>query len=608
MTLFDELKILLAQDQRLTTNGELLKNQIIEYAFKLDKDLLLSLLSNGHLKANFFVEVEDILVFDKEKFIRFVNNKAFLPNSYTTFKNKIGLTVGERYLKENQDVVLSWPYKDCILEGDQTNKDTKRNEIFWNEILAPDEIDRLLSPKVFTNWRRYGIGIENTDIWGENDNLIIKGNNLLALHSLVKRFPRKVKLIYIDPPYNTGNDEFKYNDSFNHSTWITFMKNRLEVAKELLSNDGFILVQCDDNENAYLKVLMDEIFDKENYRNSIYWHRTYAGKTVSKNLPWNVDTILLYSKTQATKLIPITSELTEKDIASFNKDDNDERGPYATVSLQKTGGPGPETTYDYVDNSGNVWKCPKKGWRMIKEKLRVLENDNRLYITSKTIREKYYLNERLEIGKQIDNFWGDIGNMNRSSDADYDLAGQKPEKLIERIIEMGTSKGDLVLDFFLGTGTTAAVAHKLGRQYIGIEQLDYGDNDSIRRLQNVINGDPTGISEKVNWKGGGSFVACDLMQWNDRFVQKILEVQDTSKLQALWLELQTNANLSYRLDLHKFTQDAYTFSDLSLENQKRFLLETLDKNALYVNFSEIDDETYGVSEQDKCYNRKFYGK
>ena len=155
-SIFDEMKEVLAKDSRLVVDGELLKNQITELALKLDKDLLKLLLKNKRVKEHFFIDVDGIFVFDKEKFTRFINNKAFLPDSYTAFKNKIGLTVGDRYLSENKEVVLSWAYKDTVLQGGQTKEDAKRDEIFWNEILAPDEIDRLLSPKVFTNFKLYG--------------------------------------------------------------------------------------------------------------------------------------------------------------------------------------------------------------------------------------------------------------------------------------------------------------------------------------------------------------------------------------------------------------------------------------------------------------------
>ena len=286
MVLMEEFKALLKEDQRLVADGKLLKNRIIELALKLDEDLIKLLLKNERIKQHFFKSVDGILIFDKERFMKFVDNKEFLPSSYTTFKNKIGLATEDgRYLVKSKEVVLVWPYKDCILEGGQGKPDEKRKEIFHNEILAPDEIDRLLEPKVFTNFKRIDKdGEHELDGFRRDvevnrkrglpedtitDNLLIKGNNLLVLCSLLKEFRGKVKLIYIDPPYNTGNDEFQYNDNFNHSTWLTFMKNRLEVAKELLREDGVIFVQCDDNEQAYLKVLMDEIFGRKNFATSI---------------------------------------------------------------------------------------------------------------------------------------------------------------------------------------------------------------------------------------------------------------------------------------------------------------------------------------------------
>lgn len=303
MTLLEELQSLLTQDERLTSEGRLLKNKITELAMKNDEELLSLLWDNERIRSHFFTKVKDIAIFDKDKFIKFVNNKQFLPDSYTTFKNKIGLTVGGEYISQNKEVVLSWPYKDCILEGGQ-KKSEKRNEVFFNEILAPDEIDRLLDPKVFTNFKRIDKDGEHPiEEVKPTDNLIIKGNNLLVLHSLKKRLKGKVKMIYIDPPYNTGNDEFMYNDSFNHSTWLTFMKNRLEVARELLRDDGVIFVQCDDREHAYLKVLMDEIFSRGQFISSIAIKTkppmglASAGLVSGKKLIFDVkENILVYGK------------------------------------------------------------------------------------------------------------------------------------------------------------------------------------------------------------------------------------------------------------------------------------------------------------------------
>ncbi|MCQ2304048.1 MAG: site-specific DNA-methyltransferase [Bacteroidales bacterium] len=274
-TLCSQLK---KENNFVSDNGELKKWVIADKARNYDAGLLALLLANEDLKKTFFKDINGTLVFLLEQFLLFIEQKNYLNDSYTNYRNKIGLTIGGKFLNQRNEVELVWPYKDCILEGGQTKEDQKRPEIFFNQTLAQDEITQLLDPKVMTGYKRFGTFTDDEPFHrdaelnkkrglSENtitDNLIIKGNNLLALHSLKKEFAGKVKLIYIDPPYNTGNDSFGYNDSFNHSTWLTFMKNRLEVARELLKDDGAIFVQCDDNEQAYLKVLMDDVFGIEN--------------------------------------------------------------------------------------------------------------------------------------------------------------------------------------------------------------------------------------------------------------------------------------------------------------------------------------------------------
>jgi len=228
----DKLTELLKKDLRFVDeeSGELIRSEIVNEALKIDKKLIEALLSEKDIKEKFFTEIKGYWVFEINKFIEFIQDKNFLSNSYTKFKNKIGLNIDGKFLNERKEVSLVWPFKDCVLEGGMTKEDQKRNEIFFNEILAQDEIDRLLDPKVLTKFKRVTAKGEEkvTDFKRDKEgtireNLIIKGNNLLALHSLKKEFQEKVKLIYIDPPYNTGNDEFGYNDQFNHSTWLTFI-------------------------------------------------------------------------------------------------------------------------------------------------------------------------------------------------------------------------------------------------------------------------------------------------------------------------------------------------------------------------------------------------
>jgi len=268
--LLDELKDVLKEDERFFTDDTLLKNKAIERALDNDEQLLELLVSNERLKEHFFTEAGEHLVFDEEKFVQFVSNKQFLPNSYTAFKNKVGLKQGNEYLQEKKEIELAWPYKDCVLEGGQTKEEEGRDEKFWNKTLAPDQVDKLLDPKALNNFKRFTEdGEEDINGISENDNLFLRGNNLLALNSIVDRYAGEIKLIYIDPPYNTDSDSFRYNDSFNESTWLTFMKNRLEAAKKLLSDDGVIFIQIDNHEQAHLESLMYEVFGNENFVNKI---------------------------------------------------------------------------------------------------------------------------------------------------------------------------------------------------------------------------------------------------------------------------------------------------------------------------------------------------
>jgi adenine-specific DNA-methyltransferase len=618
---------------------EISYTKVKDSADKIDPKLIALLADHKETKEKFFTKIKDVYVFNVNDFKFFLDENK-INNSYTQFANQIGLSDGADFLKDRSEVVLGFPYKDCVLEGGQSTeegidtffeysdksdkyeeKTAKRSEVFFNQVLARDEIDRLFDKKALVSWKRYTKDsgkdgeavkeLERDENGMMKENFIIKGNNLLALHSLKSEFSGKVKLIYIDPPYNTGNDGFKYNDSFNHSTWLSFMKNRLEIAKDLLKDDGFMFVQCDDSEQSYLKILLDDIFGRENYRNSIYWHRTYAGKTISKNLPWNIDTILFYSKNPNSRINNITKELNDTDIASFNKDDNDGRGKYNTVSMQKTGGPGPQTTYDYKDNVGRIWKCPQKGWRMTKEKLKALENEGRLYITDKTIREKYYLNERLKIGKQIDNLWGDIGNMNRSKGEDTGFSGQKPEKLLQRIFDLTTTQRDLVLDFFAGTGTTLAVAHKTGRQYIGIEQMDYIHDLPESRLKEVVKGEQMGISKSVNWQGGGSFIYCELAKWNEQAKDEINKAEDYKALEKMFDALYEKYFFNYNVKIKEFKEKVLkeeNFKKLTLDEQKRIFLTMLDLNQMYVQESEMADKRYEISKEDQRLTKEFYSK
>ena len=262
--LFEDLQRLLATNPKYLVDDVLSKDKVAESALALEPELLEMLLKENSLKAHFFEKSGSILIFDKVKFQKFILNKDFLPDNYTAFRNKVGLVSNDEYITESSEVVLVWPYKDSVLEGGQDKDDAKRTEIFWNLTLAPDQISRLLSPKALKNIEKFdssGKSVKVDEI-SDRDNLLIRGNNLLTLHTLKEKYRNKIKLIYLDPPYNpdSKNNTFTYNNSFNRSTWLTFMKNRLEVAREFMAQDGSLIVAIDENEQAHLGVLLKEMF------------------------------------------------------------------------------------------------------------------------------------------------------------------------------------------------------------------------------------------------------------------------------------------------------------------------------------------------------------
>ena len=476
LTLIDKLNNLLKSDPFfLDENGDIIKEKIKSSAISLDKHLLNILVSDNELKEAFFVEQNDMLIFDKVKFSWVVSNSNFLPDSYTSFKNKIGLVDSNmEFIKSKDDVVLSFPYKDAVLLGGQTKNDEKRSECMLNEILCKDDIDCLLAPKVFKFHYKFDGEEKDDTVCTIDDNYIIKGNNLIALYSLLPKYAGKIKLIFIDPPYNTNNDTFGYNDTFNHSTWLTFMKNRLEVAKRLLSPDGSIYISMDYNEVHYLKVLMDEIFGRDCFQREIIWRMGFVSgfKTTVKNYIRNHDTILFYSRNpngmKFNKLY-----INNDDFKPLVKDQKELRNYFSKFNLNE-------------------------------EQI----NEILLYINHKSRGEQYPLEDTWNCNK-----WDDLDSIAIESSTsrvgetvvidDVNFKGQKPEKLLRRIIESSSDEGDIVLDFFLGTGTTAVTAHKLKRKYIGIEQMDYIEEAVCNRLKKVVTGnDKDGISSAVKWNGG----------------------------------------------------------------------------------------------------------
>lgn len=638
----------------------------------MNKELLHILLSNPKLKNHFFTDVDGVLVFDKNKFTWTIENKEFLPDSYTRFKQKIGLIdSNERFISSNNDVVLSFPYKDCVLEGGQTKEDQKRREIFFNETLAPEDVDCLLAPKVFTNIKKYTKdGEESVAKFSVEDNLVIKGNNLLALSSLLKVYTKKIKLIYIDPPYNTGNDSFLYNDSFNHSSWLSFMKNRLEIAKKLLRNDGIICVQCDDNEQAYLKVLMDEIYGKDCFLNIVSVKSKSSsgasGGGEDKKLKKNIEYLTIfggpnfYKFNDQYKLVPLTSYMEDlkRNGSSFaynsvllNEGDKEyfcstKDGTGDEIKIYKHSGyivktvnqiskeekiPLEEVYKKYIDK---IFTLENAQTSIRTRVLNVTDNFDSFYSAEykrKSGRDKgnyvsigfmgrnkrlvSYLSNTCEIKNKVifkkfkvGTLWDDLSWSSVSKEGNVKLpSGKKPENLLKRIIEMTTDVNDIVLDFFMGSGSTISTAHKLHRRYIGIEQMNYIDSLVVTRMKYVINGDDSGISQQVGWTGGGSFVYCELKELNQKYIKQIQNAGSDPQLIDLYNKISKSKFINIKVKPSNIESNVSDFESLSTESKRKLLIQLLDLNMLYVNYSDIDDEEYQVSAGDKSFNRSFYG-
>lgn len=613
-----ELENLLSQHEEFLVEGVLNKNKLSELARKYDTKLLNVLMREEKIKNYFFSELEEgILVFKKDVFLQFLNNKEFLPDSFTAYKTKIGLGNKDgSLLSENHEVVLNFPYKDCILEGGQTKENAKRDEVFFNETLAPSEINRLLDDKVLTNFKRFDKdGEHEVEELNNTDNLIIKGNNLIALHSLKKRFVGRIKMIYIDPPYNTGKDSFNYNDHFNHSSWLTFIKNRLEIAWELLADDGTIWMSIDDSESHYLKVLADDIFGRENFLNEVIWQRAYAPVNLKKTFSRSHDAILVYAKNNSTQKELNKVPRKESMIANYKNPDNDPRGVYKADNFS-VGPAVKKNIYEITTPSGRKVLPPDGySWRFSEERYKELVADNRVYFGkdgSSAPAYKRFLSE-VKDGVVAQTLWTyqEVGhNQDAKKEIKELFDGQavfgtpKPEKLIQRIIQLGSDEGELVLDFFMGSATTQAVAHKMNRQYIGIEQMDYIETVAVERLKKVIDGEQGGISKDVDWQGGGSFVYCELKNDMQNFKTNIIESESTEKLIELFAFVKKSSFLSYRVDSKKLKEKE--FLELSFSEQKQLLLEIVDNNNLYVNYSDIDDENYDISKLEKKLNREFF--
>lgn len=595
---------------------------------------------------------------------------------YTKYSNKIGLYSNSKgsFVKNDTSVVLNFPFKDAVLEGGMSKEDKGREERFLHVELDSKDIDTLEEPKVLSDFRYVDKDGEKTltassdieffDADGNlKQNLLIKGNNLLALYTLSERLAGKVKLIYVDPPYNTGSDGFRYNDSFNHSAWLAFMKNRLEVALKLLREDGVIFVQCDDNEQAYLKVLMDEVFGRQNFLSTVVVEMSKTqgmkvGAAQNGKIVKNKEYLVVFAKNTVefsqSKQAPLYEYVANYDTHySYYLSEN---GMTSVLGFLKS----EESLKDEIERLSSVttFNIDNLGFFMAHSKPInnfIVNNSSKIYrdnnanlsiptdvrtrITGRTPVEfitegKKYLLIKVGDGKIVqlqsldktlhdtDDFYPKYGrsvirgdlwkgysldmmNINREGSLVFQN-GKKPERIIKDILKYATQEGDLILDFCLGSGTSAAVAHKMKRRWVGIEQMEYIDTLAKVRMDGVVRGEQTGVSKAVGWNGGGSFVYLELKKYNQEYVERIMEATSLSELEDLYVDMRNNAFLKFWFDRHAFEKDE-DFRKLDLDGRKEALADVLDENQLYLNYADMDDTRHNVTDDEKTLTDKFYG-
>jgi len=650
----------LKSDDRLWNEDKTELNQtlLLDLVENIDEKLIELLLQEKELRDKFFVKIKDVYVFKTNDF-RFFIEENKVDNSYTQYKNRIGLTDGKRFLKDTNDVVLNWPYKDCVLEGGQSTeegldtyfeysektksyeeKQAKRKEIFFNSVLAHDEIDRLFDHKALTNWKRFTkdgeqeVGEIKRDEDGTiRENLIIKGNNLLALHSLKKQFAGKVKLIYIDPPYNTGGslETFTYNNAFNHSSWLTFMKNRLEVAKEFLTEDGFIVIAIDHNELFYLGALADEIFGGKNRIGVVSVLSNPMGRQYAKFFSATNDYMLVYAKNETRAKFNDVVISWER-AKTFNLED--EKGKYKLSPFLHDHKKGlrklkPDNWYPiYIsedlkdisleEKEGYFKLLPisdkgiERSWMTVRETTQERINDNEL-VAEKDDKGKIRLYYKFREQQRLSTCWID-----KKYNANH-YGARLLEKIIGRrgvsypkslyliidTLKIMTSNEDIILDFHAGSGTTGHATLALNkedggnRKFILVEQLDEHIEICNERNQKVL------AQENID----DSFIYFELAKWNETAKEKILDCESLEELEAFFDEMYERYFLNYNLKIKEFKEKVLkeeNFRNLSLDEQKKIFVAMLDNNQMYVNKTEMADKKFGISEKDQNLTNQFY--
>lgn len=627
---------LFKSDERIFIDESISYTALLYYAKKYDNNVITTLYNNKETRQQFFKKISDTHIFYYEKLDTFVNS-SLIKNSYTKYKNQIGL-----FVKDNSDVVLNFPFKDCYLQGGQTEDEAKREEIFFNEVIAYDEIDMLLSEKAFCNFAKYTkngkedfSGFNRDENGTIKDNLLIKGNNLLALHSLKHEFKGKVKLIYIDPPYNTSGDAntFAYNNTFNHSSWLVFMKNRLEIAKEMLKKDGFISIAIDHAELFYLGVLADEVFGVKNKVGLVTVLHNPKGRNLAKFFSANSEFMLVYAKNIEES--EFNSVAISDDVkASFNCTDNQGLFRYEPFLRSRTvwsreNKPNnwypiyvspnlSDITVDKKEGYYEIFPIANNGkemaWKNIKSSFLELSQDNGYFIATKE-NNRVIIYHKFREQQVYKNVWTDKKyqsefngtNLLKSLLGSTSFSYPKSLYTVLDTIKLMSNEDSIILDFFGGSGTTAHAVLELNkedggnRQFILVEQMDYIESITSKRIEAVIKNNDF-----------GEFVYFELAKFNEKCKELINKVTDSKQFKSLFDEIENKFFLSYEEDVEKFKKklndEESSFYKQTLEEQKIEFINKLDLNQMYVPKSECEDNIYELDSKDIKLTKDFYGE
>lgn len=629
--------VLLQFGDKYIVNDAVKRADTIEDLNNYDEDLITAILKDDFLRKTYTTKIANTEIFEVDKFVDMLHYKEYWEDSFTRYNNGVGLAVGDRYIKDSSDVVLNFTHKDCVLKAGMTKEDQKNvYEPFLNETLARSEIDELEEPKILVNATRYDKnGATAANYFDTQDNLIIKGNNLLALYSIKDRYAGKIKLIYLDPPYyfnkQKSTDSFAYNTNYKLSTWLTFMKNRLEVCKELLCDNGAIIVSIDDDGQAYLKVLMDEIFGQNNFVETFLWRKTDNADSLGNKSRSGVEYLHAYVlKNNSEKWIGKESENGDAPLLKKVNNISERTFPAGSIHFKIDDGVYKKGHYANADllndlivkNSVNennvtirghfVWgqntieEEIQKGTYFIvktdKFAIRFQRRDASMMAPEKWINQQY-LSKIFKIGTNED-------ASSHITKLGFNFNNPKPESLIAFFIRAITKENDIVLDFFMGSGTTQAAALKMHRRFIGIDQMDYIKTIAVPRLRKVIAGEQGEISKDVNWQGGGSFVYAELMEKNQQYLEEIQNAPDEDTLMDIYDSMKENSDIDFRVDLDNLEKEFRVGHFQTFDERKRELIRIIDKNQLYYSKNNLDDGNVKLllSKDDYHFNKSFYNK